>query len=65
MAQDPQEPSRSEPEDGEHVELQRDGTLMRSGHFAAGQTVGEWTTYDLQGRVHTVTSRKPVAGTGQ
>ncbi|HQY32602.1 hypothetical protein [Actinotalea sp.] len=76
-------------EDGEHVELHRDGsvrargtlrgglaegywvwfrldgTLMRSGHFAAGETVGEWTTYDRQGRVYKVTTRKPVADTGQ
>ena len=31
----------------------------------AGETVGEWTTYDRQGRVYKVTTRKPVADTGQ
>ncbi|RYV49354.1 toxin-antitoxin system YwqK family antitoxin [Pengzhenrongella frigida] len=32
-----------------------DGTLLRSGHFAAGEQVGEWTTYDRAGRVYKVT----------
>ncbi len=33
-----------------------DGTRMRSGFFRKGTQVGEWTTYDQQGRVHKVTS---------
>ena len=34
-----------------------DGTLMRSGHFAEGRTVGEWTTYDRSGAPYKVTDR--------
>ncbi len=34
-----------------------DGTLMRSGHFAEGREVGEWTTYDRRGAVYKVTDR--------
>jgi len=36
-----------------------DGTRMRSGHFEAGEPVGEWTTYDKTGAVYKVTTRKP------
>lgn len=32
-----------------------DGTKLRSGCFAAGEQVGEWTTYDRAGRVYKVT----------
>ena len=39
-----------------------DGTLKRSGHFANGVPVGEWTTYDQQGKVYKVTKKKPVTG---
>jgi hypothetical protein len=28
---------------------------MRSGRFAHGEQVGEWTTYDRAGRAHKVT----------
>ena len=35
-----------------------DGTLKRSGSFEAGVPVGEWTTYDQQGKVYKVTKRK-------
>jgi hypothetical protein len=28
---------------------------MRSGHFHKGEQVGEWTTYDGNGKVHKVT----------
>jgi hypothetical protein len=35
-----------------------DGTIMRSGHFDAGRQVGQWTTYDRQGRVYKVTTKK-------
>ncbi|WP_249522321.1 toxin-antitoxin system YwqK family antitoxin [Modestobacter marinus] len=34
-----------------------DGTLLRSGHFAAGENVGEWTTYDRSGAPYKVTDR--------
>jgi len=34
-----------------------DGTLMRSGHFDAGQNVGEWTTYDASGVPYKVTDK--------
>jgi antitoxin component YwqK of YwqJK toxin-antitoxin module len=35
----------------------QDGTLKRSGYFDAGEPVGEWTTYDAEGRVYKVTER--------
>lgn len=38
-----------------------DGTRMRSGTFAAGEQVGEWTTYDRAGQVYKVTRMKPKA----
>ena len=34
-----------------------DGTLKRSGHFDAGDPVGEWRTYDQDGAVYKVTDR--------
>ena len=34
-----------------------DGTLKRSGHFAAGEAIGEWTTYDSKGKVYKVTTK--------
>ncbi len=34
---------------------------MRSGTFENGEQVGEWTTYDPQGKVHKVTRMKPKA----
>ncbi len=37
----------------------KDGTRMRSGSFEAGQQVGQWTTYDQQGRIYKVTTMKP------
>lgn len=36
-----------------------DGTRLRSGHFEAGEQVGEWTTYDRSGRPYKVTVMKP------
>jgi antitoxin component YwqK of YwqJK toxin-antitoxin module len=36
-----------------------DGTKMRSGHFASGEQIGEWTTYDKQGEVYKVTMMQP------
>ena len=35
-----------------------DGTLKRSGHFVIGEVVGEWITYDKQGKVYKVTEKK-------
>lgn len=35
--------------------FRKDGTKMRSGYFKAGKQVGEWTTYDRQGKVYKVT----------
>lgn len=29
-----------------------DGTLKRSGHFTAGEPVGEWITYDSEGKAY-------------
>ena len=34
------------------------GTISRSGHFDDGRQVGEWTTYDREGRVYKVTVMK-------
>lgn len=39
--------------------FRKDGTKMRSGYFERGEQVGEWTTYDQEGRVYKVTSMKP------
>jgi antitoxin component YwqK of YwqJK toxin-antitoxin module len=36
-----------------------DGTKLRSGTFEHGEQVGEWTTYDKQGKVYKVTKMKP------
>jgi antitoxin component YwqK of YwqJK toxin-antitoxin module len=35
-----------------------DGTLKRSGHFSKCEAVGEWITYDKQGKVYKVTNKK-------
>lgn len=34
-----------------------DGTIKRSGHFAMGEPVGEWITYDNEGKKHKTTNR--------
>lgn len=34
-----------------------DGTIKRSGHFEMGKAVGEWTTYDSEGKVYKVTTK--------
>ena len=41
--------------------FRKDGTKMRSGSFENGEQVGEWTTYDQQGKVYKVTMMKPKA----
>jgi antitoxin component YwqK of YwqJK toxin-antitoxin module len=35
-----------------------DGTRLRSGTFEAGEQVGEWTTYDKDGKVYKVTTMR-------
>ena len=35
-----------------------DGSIKRSGYFEKGEPVGEWTTYDANGNVYKVTSKK-------
>lgn len=39
--------------------FRKDGVKMRSGYFDAGEPVGEWTTYDRDGKVYKVTQKKP------
>jgi antitoxin component YwqK of YwqJK toxin-antitoxin module len=34
-----------------------DGTIKRSGYFLKGEPVGEWITYDAEGKVYKVTKR--------
>jgi antitoxin component YwqK of YwqJK toxin-antitoxin module len=38
--------------------FRKDGTKMRSGYFENGIQVGEWTTYDKNGKVYKVTKKK-------
>jgi antitoxin component YwqK of YwqJK toxin-antitoxin module len=38
--------------------FRKDGTKMRSGTFEHGRQVGEWITYDRQGKVYKVTQKK-------
>jgi antitoxin component YwqK of YwqJK toxin-antitoxin module len=38
--------------------FRKDGTKMRSGSFLQGEQVGEWTTYDREGKVYKVTQFK-------
>jgi hypothetical protein len=40
-----------------------DGTLKRSGHFEEGMPVGEWTTYDQEGKVYKVTNKGTIRRT--
>jgi antitoxin component YwqK of YwqJK toxin-antitoxin module len=35
-----------------------DGTLKRSGYFLLGEPVGEWKTYDKEGKLYKTTMRK-------
>lgn len=34
-----------------------DGTIKRSGYFEMGEAVGEWTTYNEEGKPHKVTKK--------
>jgi antitoxin component YwqK of YwqJK toxin-antitoxin module len=38
--------------------FRKDGTKMRSGYFENGDQVGQWTTYDKNGKVVKVTTMK-------
>lgn len=38
--------------------FRKDGTKMRSGHFAEGKQVGEWITYDQSGEPYKTTHFK-------
>jgi antitoxin component YwqK of YwqJK toxin-antitoxin module len=42
--------------------FRKNGTIMRSGSFDKGEQVGEWTTYDKNGKVVKVTKMKPKKG---
>ncbi len=44
--------------------FRKDGTLLRSGTFEKGEQVGEWTTYNREGKPHKVTKMKPKRGKG-
>lgn len=37
--------------------FRKDGTLKRSGTFKNGEPVGEWITYDTEGKPYKTTSR--------
>lgn len=34
-----------------------DGTLKRSGFFEKGEPIGEWVTYDKDGKVYKITNK--------
>ncbi len=34
-----------------------DGTLKRSGHFEFGEPIGDWITYDNEGKLYKITKR--------
>jgi antitoxin component YwqK of YwqJK toxin-antitoxin module len=38
--------------------FRKDGTKLRSGYFENGKQVGEWTTYDKNGKMYKVTTMK-------
>jgi antitoxin component YwqK of YwqJK toxin-antitoxin module len=40
--------------DGYWEWFRKDGTKLRSGHFAKGRRVGEWVTYDSNGKIYKV-----------
>ena len=44
--------------DGYFEWFRKNGTRMRSGYFSKGKQVGEWTTYDKNGRIVKVTKMK-------
>lgn len=48
---------RAEQMQGRWEWFRRDGTITRSGRFAAGEPVGDWTTYDSKGRPHKISQK--------
>ncbi|WP_432287876.1 hypothetical protein SLT36_12660 [Aminobacter sp. BA135] len=44
--------------DGYWEWFRKDGSKLRSGHFAEGVQVGDWTTYDKAGKLYKVTTIK-------
>jgi antitoxin component YwqK of YwqJK toxin-antitoxin module len=38
--------------DGYWEWFRKDGSKMRSGHFENGKRVGEWITYDKEGKIY-------------
>lgn len=42
--------------DGYWEWFRKDGIIMRSGYFQMGKQVGEWTTYDKEGKIYKVTN---------
>ena len=34
-----------------------DGTIKRSGHFEKGESIGEWITYDEEGKKYKITNK--------
>jgi antitoxin component YwqK of YwqJK toxin-antitoxin module len=44
--------------DGYWEWFRKDGTKLRSGYFNMNTQVGEWTTYDKEGKVYKVTKMK-------
>lgn len=42
--------------------FRKDGIKMRSGTFQDGKQVGEWTTYDREGKIYKVTHFKGSEG---
>lgn len=44
--------------DGYWEWFRKDGTKMRSGYFEKGNQVGEWITYDKQGKVYKTTNMR-------
>jgi antitoxin component YwqK of YwqJK toxin-antitoxin module len=45
-------------QDGYWEWYRKDGVIMRSGYFKNNKQVGEWTTYDRNGKVYKVTLMK-------
>jgi antitoxin component YwqK of YwqJK toxin-antitoxin module len=48
----------NETPDGSWEWFRKDGTKLRSGYFNKGKQVGEWTTYNQEGKVYKVTKMK-------
>jgi len=44
--------------DGYWEWFRKNGVIMPSGYFDKGKQIGEWTTYDKEGKVYKVTKMK-------